>query len=74
MVGERLLLSPEGQHGVARLVFPDRDLHDLGLIWLPPHVETTSYNSQPIVYPIVDGRLFIRGGDGVYCYDLRSGQ
>ncbi|HOD82608.1 MAG: outer membrane biogenesis protein BamB [Planctomycetes bacterium ADurb.Bin126] len=74
VVGERLLLSPEGQHGVARLVFPDRDLHDLGLIWLPPHVETTAYNSQPIVYPIVDGRLFIRGGDGVYCYDLRSGQ
>lgn len=59
---------------MARLVFLDHDLNELGPLWLPPHVETTAYNSQPIVYPIVDGRLFIRGGDGIYCYDLRQGR
>lgn len=71
-VGDRLLLSPEGQHGTARLVFLDRQLKDLGPLWLPPNVDTTAYNSQPIVYPVADGRLFVRGGDGLYCYDLRA--
>ncbi len=70
-VGDRMLFSPEGQHGTARLVFLDANLKDLGRLWLPPNVETTAYNSQPIVYPVVDGRLFVRGGDALYCYDLR---
>jgi hypothetical protein len=35
-------------------------------------VDTTAYSSQPVVYPIADGRLFVRGGDGVCCYDLRA--
>lgn len=72
VVGDRLLLSPEGQHGTARLVFLDKELKELGPLWLPPNVDTTAYNSQPIVYPVVDGRLFVRGGDGLYCYDLRT--
>lgn len=72
VVGDRLLLSPEGQHGTARLVFLDKDLKGAGQVWLPPNVDTTAYNSQPIVYPVADGRLFVRGGDGVYCYDLRA--
>lgn len=72
VVGDRLLFLPEGQHGTARLVFLDGQLKELGPPWLPPNVETTAYNSQPIIYPLVDGRLFIRGGDGIYCYDLRK--
>lgn len=40
--------------------------------WLPPHTWTTAYANQPIVYPLVDGRLFVRGLDGIYCYDLRK--
>ena len=72
VVGDRLLLLPEGQHGTARLQFLNRDLQELAPPWLPPNVDTTAYNSQPILYPVVDGRLFVRGGDGVYCYDLRG--
>jgi outer membrane protein assembly factor BamB len=72
VVGDRLLFSPEGQHGTARLVFLDQELKGSGPMWLPPNVDTTAYNSQPIVYPVADGRLFVRGGDGVYCYDLRA--
>lgn len=72
VVGERFLLLPEGQHGTARLGFLDRQLNSLGSLWLPTNTDTTAYNSQPIVYPIVDGRLFVRGGDGIYCYDLRK--
>lgn len=35
-----------------------------------PHLPTTSYE-VPLVSPIVDGRMFIRGGEGIHCYDLR---
>lgn len=72
VAGDRLLFLPEGQHGTARLQFLDRELRELGPLWLPWNVDTTAYNSQPIIYPVVDGRIFIRGGDGVYCYDLRK--
>lgn len=41
--------------------------------WRPPHTWTTAYANQPIVYPLVDGRLFVRGLDAIYCYDLRAG-
>jgi len=40
--------------------------------WIPPHATTTAYGRQPIVNPIVDGRMFFRGGNGIYCYDLRA--
>ncbi len=72
VVGERFLFLPEGQHGTARLQFLDRELKPLGPLWLPGQTDTTAYNSQPIVYPLVDGRLLVRGGDGVYCWDLRQ--
>lgn len=42
-----------------------------GRQWQPPHSWTTAYANQPINYPLVDGRLFVRGLDAVYCYDLR---
>jgi len=37
----------------------------------PPHASTTAYGRQPIVTPVVAGRMFCRGGNGIYCYDLR---
>jgi len=40
--------------------------------WVPPHVHDTAYANQPVSYPLVDGRLFVRGHDGLYCYDLRK--
>lgn len=40
--------------------------------WRPPHTWTTAYANQPINYPLVDGRLFVRGLDAIYCYDLRA--
>jgi hypothetical protein len=32
---------------------------------------TTSYH-HPIYYPMVDGRMFLRQQDGVYCWDARA--
>jgi outer membrane protein assembly factor BamB len=72
VVGDRFLFLPEGQHGTAHLGFLDRELNVLGNMWHPTNTETTAYNSQPVVYPLVDGRLIVRGGDGIYCYDLRK--
>jgi outer membrane protein assembly factor BamB len=72
VVGDRLLLIPEGQHGGVSYVFLDRALKNLGPLWRPNHTTTTAYNSQPVIAPVVDGRIFMRGGDGIYCYDLRA--
>ncbi len=40
-------------------------------LWLPPHPHATSYE-VPFSLPLVDGRIYIRGLDGIYCYDLRK--
>jgi hypothetical protein len=26
----------------------------------------------PVAWPYVEGRMFIRGWEGIYCYDLRK--
>jgi outer membrane protein assembly factor BamB len=74
-VGDKVIVSPEGQHGVQSFLFY-RKTNDgwtqLGQQWSPPNALTTAYNTQPLVHPVVDGRLFVRGGNGIYCYDLRK--
>ena len=78
VAGDKLFLSPEGQHGVHGFILFDADPTKLTLLgdqeakWKPPHATTTAYGRQPIVNPIVDGRAFFRGGNGIYCYDLRK--
>ena len=39
--------------------------------WAPPFYNTTSYH-MPVMYPVAEGRIFLRLGDGIYCYDLRK--
>lgn len=34
--------------------------------------ESFSYHNKFMTWPIVEGRIFMRGHDGVYCYDLRA--
>ncbi len=40
--------------------------------WVAQHPLTSSYHCQPMLFPVVDGRMFVRGTDGVYAYDLRA--
>ena len=71
----KVLVSPEGQHGRQSFLFYRRTTEgwdQLGGEWKPPHPTTTAYNTQPLVHPVVDGRIFIRGVNGIYCYDLRK--
>jgi outer membrane protein assembly factor BamB len=71
----RLLIQPEGRHGRQAFYMLDGSpaaFRQLGALWDPPHPWTTAYADMPIGYPLVDGRLFVRGFDGIYCYDLRK--
>lgn len=47
------------------------DLRQLGKTWLNPHPPTTSY-VPAMCHAYVGGRLYVRGADGIYCYDLRK--
>jgi len=40
--------------------------------WTPLHHHTGSYNDKCMVFPVVEGRLFMRGFDGIHCHDLRN--
>jgi hypothetical protein len=71
IVGNRLLLNPEGQHGGQSFGLLDLDLKPLSA-WHPPHPSDCAYGVMALAYPVVDGRIFIRGQDGLYCYDLRK--
>jgi outer membrane protein assembly factor BamB len=74
IVGDRLLLAPEGQHGSLVLQWLDAgpELKILGPRRAMPNNSTTAYGAHALAYPVVDGRLFVRGMDGIYCYDLRT--
>ncbi len=74
LVGDRLLLCPEGQHGrlSLQMLKADPNMKLLGNRWSPPNNSTTAYGRHSIGYPVVDGRVFVRGMDGLYCYDLRK--
>lgn len=73
VVGDRLLLAPEGQHGRMSLQWLSaRDLSLQGAPWHVLHNSTTAYGKHALAVPIADGRLIIRGMDGIYCYDVRE--
>ncbi len=71
----RVFVNRDGKHGLIEMKSISPDPKNLRLLdktsWLPPQPHSTSY-SQFCAYPLVDGRIFIRGHDGVYCYDLRA--
>ena len=73
LFSSRLLLSPEGQHGKQHMQPLDAtDLRLIGKPWSPPNNSTTAYGMHSLGLPVIDGRLFVRGMDGLYCYDLRQ--
>lgn len=37
-----------------------------------PYPSTTTYHMRGMALPVVDGRLYVRGSPGVYCFDLRQ--
>jgi len=70
-----VIVDQDGSHSGTELSYfradPKRGrLERLGEPWSPPHAHGTTYHPQH-AHPYVDGRLLIRGADGIYCYDLR---
>lgn len=73
-VDDRLFYQPEGQHGSQHIhmVQASQDrFAALGAVFSPRHNDTTAYGQMAMANVVVDGRLIVRGMDGLYCYDLR---
>jgi outer membrane protein assembly factor BamB len=71
----RLFINPEGRHGgytLHMLTSDPKDFRILTANWDPPQAQTTAYANMGNPSPVVDGRLFMRGKDAVYCYNLRA--
>jgi hypothetical protein len=71
-----VLVRPDGTHGETHFASYKVDaaghakiLHPDG--WAPSFSNSTSYH-MPVMYPVAEGRIFLRLGDGIYCYDLRA--
>ncbi len=70
----RVIIDPSTQHNTTQYnMFPDspENFAEMGSEWRPPHIHATTY-STPMQHALVDGRFYIRGLDGIYCYDLRK--
>ncbi len=63
---------PDTQHGDNKFyAFPAAADAKVGTLWRPPHPTATAYQAS-LGHAWADGRLFIRGQDALYCYDLRQ--
>lgn len=70
---DRFVLHPDSQHGHTKMfLLPARVDGQVSAIWSPPHPWATTYQSA-MSHAWADGRLFIRGADALYCYELRRG-
>ncbi len=71
-----VLVRPDGTHGETHFASYKLDATGQARIldpdgWAPSFYNTTSYH-MPVMYPVAEGRIFLRLGDGIYCYDLRA--
>ncbi len=71
-----LMARVDGTHGGIQAgwyrVDKDGNIRLLGDQWQPPVGSSTTSYHHPIHYPMVDGRVFMRQLDGIYCWDLRA--
>ena len=74
-IEDRFLMTQDGSHGaqgVSMVPAAADGFRQMGQQTLFRHLQTCSYHNMPMTRAYVDGRLFIRGMDGIYCYDLRA--
>jgi len=70
----RVIADRDGSHNQTSLYLAAADPDNLRSLtnepWAPPHRPTSAYHPT-MTHAYANGRLFIRGADGVYCYDFR---
>jgi outer membrane protein assembly factor BamB len=73
-VDKRILVQRDSTHNKTDLNYFTADGHrvEQAGLWSSRHFGTTGYTPVLMTNPIADGRIFIRGGNGIWCYDLRS--
>jgi outer membrane protein assembly factor BamB len=75
-VEDRFLMTHDGSHGRQTLTMLPDSADAFAAMGQPVyaflHMQTTSYHNVPMTRCYVDGRIFIRGMEAIYCYDLRQ--
>jgi outer membrane protein assembly factor BamB len=74
-MAENLVFAcPDGSHGNSTLGVYGGTPETFKLLgsWTQPHRMASSYHMKCLVFPVVEGRIFMRGFDGIHCYDLRK--
>jgi len=70
-----VILQSDASHGPTPLNWYDVSVpsktRQLGQTWPTVHRTTASYYPILVSHAIADGRLYIRGARGIFCYDLR---
>ena len=77
-VEDKLIVWADNHHGHNNAEIVPRDITNWpekgnGPVF-PPHYTTSAYSGAAYVSPYSTGRLFIRGADGIYAYDLRTSE
>ncbi|TVR07655.1 MAG: hypothetical protein EA401_14705 [Planctomycetota bacterium] len=67
-VGDRVMFDRNNY----RWLSADDEFQRLSEIWDIPISTSRGYHSTQLSDAIVDGRLIVRGGDGIYAFDLRK--
>ena len=74
-VDGRVLMQRDSTHNQTDLNYfhaDGRKVRPAGSLWHSRHFGTSGYSPVTMTNPIADGRLIIRGGNGIWCYDLRK--
>jgi outer membrane protein assembly factor BamB len=73
VAGDRYLYHSDCKHGNPGCEWYDVGSAAMKQLWtgLLPHPGTTSYGPQ-ITCLVIDGRIYRRGKDGIYCFDARK--
>lgn len=76
-IEDLVLVRADGTHGGIRCGFYkiSADGSVVALTdkeWTPPFGGGTTSYHHPILYPMIDGRIFLRQQDGIYCWDVRK--
>jgi len=75
-MGGRLITQADASHSNTPLLLYNaedpRKLRQLGDVWSTRHRNTSAYSPMFMTHALADGRIIIRGGRGLFCYDLRK--